>query len=435
METRASPGRNWVRFVAAAVIAAAVAIGIFRLISPAATLEVQLEDRIRIAFSDPASGQDARISLVTIDEATMATLPYRSPVDRGLLADVVAILNAAGARAVGLDILLDQPTEPEKDARLADALRSFAGDAVLAWADARAGMTEAQSAWLTGFLDAAGATAGFVNLRHDADGVVRRHIVALTGTDLPSFSEALAGGDGRLDPVGRIDWRLPQSNGAPVFQETPAHVLPLMAANPQILRTWFEGRIVLVGASLPQQDRHPTPVSTILGTMQTTGLHIHAQVIAQLLDQRQLPELAAWQRIGYIFAMAAIASALASLPLALAMRVCLLSGVVALHLGCIYLAFDTTGVILPVATALTAILLSAAGSLGVDAVLAHQGRRYVRQAFGHYLAPALVDHLVRNPAELRLGGERRRMTFLFTDLAGFTSMSERMEAEKIAELL
>jgi adenylate cyclase len=55
-------------------------------------------------------------------------------------------------------------------------------------------------------------------------------------------------------------------------------------------------------------------------------------------------------------------------------------------------------------------------------------RSQVRSAFGHYLAPALVELLAENPERLTLGGERRQMTFLFCDIRGFTAISERFAA-------
>ena len=81
----------------------------------------------------------------------MVKLPYRSPIDRDLLAQIIRILNDAEARAIALDIRFDQRTEPDKDDNLIAAIREFSGPIVIAWADARAGITEDQSAWLAQF--------------------------------------------------------------------------------------------------------------------------------------------------------------------------------------------------------------------------------------------------------------------------------------------
>lgn len=425
------------RFVVVAAFAAMSTLGMFTFVSPAAELETRLHDRVRIAFSASSKAQDSRISLVMIDEATMATLPYRSPVDRSLLAQIVELLDAAGARAIGIDVLLDQPTETEKDKALIDAVSAFNGPVVVAWADARAGMTDAQSAWLEQFLDASGATPGFANLQQDSDGIVRHHISALSETSVEGFAAALAG---RISPEDglanwRIDWRLPQTSGVPVFQKTPAHVLPLMQANPQVLETWYRDRFVLIGADLPQQDRHITPLSLLQGGNPTAGVVIHAHLITQLLDGIVVQEVSMSQQIGYLAVAAVIAALIAILPLHFVLRLLLLAGVVAGHLGALVLIFGQSGILMPIVPPIIAISLSAAGAMGMDAVLAHRDRRFVKQAFSHYLAPELVNELVRNPDKLQLGGERRFMTFLFTDIAGFTGMSERLEPEVLACVL
>jgi adenylate cyclase len=67
-------------------------------------------------------------------------------------------------------------------------------------------------------------------------------------------------------------------------------------------------------------------------------------------------------------------------------------------------------------------------------LLERQGR-FLRRAFSSYVAPALVDKLVDDPRQLKLGGERREMSFLFTDLAGFTGLVERQEPEDTVSLL
>ncbi|TYT75458.1 adenylate/guanylate cyclase domain-containing protein [Desulfobotulus mexicanus] len=63
------------------------------------------------------------------------------------------------------------------------------------------------------------------------------------------------------------------------------------------------------------------------------------------------------------------------------------------------------------------------------------GSEALRSAFSSYLAPEVVESLIRNPEKLRLGGEARELTLLFTDLRGFTARSETMDAESMVKLL
>ncbi|MFQ5955730.1 MAG: adenylate/guanylate cyclase domain-containing protein, partial [Kiloniellales bacterium] len=62
-------------------------------------------------------------------------------------------------------------------------------------------------------------------------------------------------------------------------------------------------------------------------------------------------------------------------------------------------------------------------------------RRQIRTAFAHYLSPEMVDRLARDPDMLKLGGENREMTLLFCDVHGFTSISEKYDAESLTRLI
>ncbi len=62
-------------------------------------------------------------------------------------------------------------------------------------------------------------------------------------------------------------------------------------------------------------------------------------------------------------------------------------------------------------------------------------RKFVQGAFSRYVSPAVVNQLVENPDSLRISGERRELSFIFTDIQGFTTLSEKLSSEKLAEVL
>jgi len=98
-------------------------------------------------------------------------------------------------------------------------------------------------------------------------------------------------------------------------------------------------------------------------------------------------------------------------------------------------AFDALGWLVdPIypAIALTAVYL--AGTLFVF-LRTERERNRVRHAFGHYMAPALVERLADDPSRLKLGGETRDMTLLFSDVRGFTAISEGLDAEELTHFL
>jgi adenylate cyclase len=79
-------------------------------------------------------------------------------------------------------------------------------------------------------------------------------------------------------------------------------------------------------------------------------------------------------------------------------------------------------------------LIGAAGLIGRQAEESTQ-KRYIMQLFGRYVSPTVVQELIRNRDLVRLGGRKERLTVFFSDIRGFTSMSEKMPPEEVSALL
>jgi len=191
----------------------------------------------------------------------------------------------------------------------------------------------------------------------------------------------------------------------------------------------FRDKIVLVSAQAAGlSDLRATPFSPV-----TPGIEIHANIIDSLLAGRFLraPGAAAafLLTLAASLAVAFYAQALRfrlSVPLALATG----GG----YAGIAWVAYGQ-GWILPLVVPGMAMALAYGGVLLARAARAERDRRWLRTAFGHYLAPAVLEEVLRAPDRLRLGGERRRMTVLFSDVAGFTSISEKLPPERVSALL
>lgn len=428
---------NRLRLLAAVILAILIALisqAGFRHLAPLAVLEGALTDRMTAVVRLPQSVQYNRLSVITINEATMARLPYRSPIDRGFLADVLLAIRDAGVRSVGFDILFDQPTEPEKDLLFAETIRDYPVPVVLAWADGRAGLTDKQQAWLQQFLTVSNAVPGVVELLLDRDGVVRKYRPSDPVSGFASLPAALTGITGETTET--VHWLAGTADGKDAFQVLPAHSVVLMAKRPAILKRWLEGRVVLIGADLPQQDRHKSRLSadpTEPGT--TPGVLIHAHVVAQLLDGRSVKELSIVTAtlVSIILALLGGLAAISGRPLWQQIPAGVVIGV--LWVGCEFWLMSSHQIHMPVAPALTAYVLTYALVAGYDAFRQRQEKAFIRDAFGHYVAPTLVDELSRDPALLKLGGERRTLSFIFTDIAGFTTMSEKLTAPVLTRLL
>jgi adenylate cyclase len=103
--------------------------------------------------------------------------------------------------------------------------------------------------------------------------------------------------------------------------------------------------------------------------------------------------------------------------------------------GLEYGLFDRLRLWLPAAGAMMTLALMY-GSQGAVAFIAEQRqRREIRNAFSMYVSPTVVDQLAAQPERLRVGGERREMTVMFTDLAGFTTISEGFAPEVVANIV
>jgi len=123
-----------------AIIATLASLAAFTYSGQLKLLETEVNDQLRVVLPHHAAEQDKRISIVTLTEETLIQFPYRSPVDRGFLAELLTILDEVGVKGVVFDILFDQPTEPEKDAALIAAMRAFDGPIVAAWGNEEAGL-------------------------------------------------------------------------------------------------------------------------------------------------------------------------------------------------------------------------------------------------------------------------------------------------------
>lgn len=262
-------------------------------------------------LADRAQSQHPRIAVVLVDDDTLFGLPYRSPVDRALLARLVAVIDAAGASVIGLDFLFDQSTEPAKDTQLLEQLRRTKAKLVLGSVDGRIPLRHERRAYLTRFLHESGAATGYLNLRYEIDGVVRAEAepdpAGVGGKS--GFAAAIAKAAGTSQEVGsrRIAWLGKPRDDADTFLVVPAG--PLLAAAPdtiadegqrrlaRMLLMQLKDRVVLIGGDLPEQsDRHPTPLSK-LGGEPMPGVLIHAHVAAQLIDGRTLHDVASWLEV------------------------------------------------------------------------------------------------------------------------------------------
>jgi len=93
------------------------------------------------------------------------------------------------------------------------------------------------------------------------------------------------------------------------------------------------------------------------------------------------------------------------------------------------------GFVLPAASAIVATAIALLGGAVANFVLEGRQKLFLKGAFKHYLSPEVIEQILRDPTRLKLGGERRELTIFFSDLQGFSAISERLGPEDLTKLL
>jgi class 3 adenylate cyclase/CHASE2 domain-containing sensor protein len=420
-------------------------------------------------FYDLALGVRARLAPPPRDEEPVAVIAVdrrslRAPELRALprvlftphWARLVEAVVEAGAKSVGFDFLFAWSSAAFLPDNERDFLRVLAAN--------RDRVVLARSAaWSPAppYFYAIGAgqdpnSLGFVELAPDGDGVYRRVPASLSGPDgaVPSFAAALAAKAG-LPAMTEPILLAPRRPLSEIPSYSLIDVLRCAEVDPARLRRVFAGRIVVVGSVLPDEDRkqpldrffaHAPPrglappedgchlEAEIVGREGATvpGIMIHAEALVEYARGRLTRPITTPTAV----ALNAVAAGLgAAIGLLLAPALALLAGALL-----IALLFAISGVALgdliwlpialPIATVAAAIFLAYVARYLVE----DRRRRQIQAAFGHYLAPSIVQQLANADALPKLGGETGAVSVMFADLSGFTALSGRVGPEALVAM-
>jgi adenylate cyclase len=417
------PRRPPARLVRALVIGllAAATAGALALIHSGPEQRVE-QSLIDTRFAVRAERTLPDVAFVAIDEDTIGRLDLQWPFPRWVHALAIRRLLRAGARTVAYDVQFSESSNRRDDRELLAAAAN--PRVVLSVTELN---DDGEPAIIRGAhrLAARGGRLGMTLFPVDSDGVWRHVQGRIEG--VPQFSIVAAGGDPST-PSRPIDFAGP----AGTVRTIPFwRVASGRGFNPDSVK----GRIVVVGASAPSlQDLHPVPVGGDL----MPGAEIHANAIQTVLDGYPLRDASTFAAILLVLAAGLFAplATLAGSPtraLAQALGAGVL-GTLAL-LGGAQLAFDA-GTILPVAAPLLALALGTVGAVALTYLFEVRARRHLRTTFERFVAPSVAAELLpEGDAAPRLESRRLEATVLFCDLRGFTTLSERLEAEQVIAVL
>ena len=404
-------------------------------------------------------------AVIAVDEETYRRPPFAGTPKAAwpqYLGEVYAGVLDAGALVIGQDVVLPTSLEslaPGIDRPYLAALARYGrGEGRIVLGAARHQGDVIGPHRSHALVVGGAANIRLLNLITDPDGVARRAPVSLGETDVaPGFAAELA---------MRAGWRgqitAPHINFRRNPHTTPVYSLAdilacIRGGDAAFLETAFRDRVVLVGAVLDIEDRKATsarfmgrvdsdhfaprcqfePMEALYADTAARstipGVLVHAQIVNDLLLGDSLRAAPAFATI-FAGGLLCFVTALAGIFMRPVLAITALAAAIgaAVTVSVIALAANVLSPILP--------LVGATGVAGALAyiyrfVIADRDKRMIRQSFGKYLSPAVVDELVASGKTPEPGGEAREVTIWFSDLAGFTKMSEGMSPEDLVSAL
>ncbi len=420
-------------------------------------------------FGSRATAAQSPIALILINENsydTFKNLPkdFWSP----FFGAAIAAVDNAGAKFIGFDILLplsiagavqshpELGLAPTYDAPFLTALVHAASAGELVMIKETSGtkvlMPSPDQLMPVGFRN-----IRFATTIPDNDGIERHQPLVFSGSSTsPGLELGFAG-----ELARRAGWQPDRSSimlnfdgGQPFETYSFSDIYNCAkAGNADFFVRNFRNKIVLFAAGNEVEDRHLTSRRFINqpetmngerctpGTVQTSsialptipGVFIHATAIDNLLHRNWLTEMNLGERVAVIAAIAAIAAAIEILAPIAWSWICLLVLFVATAAAAT--ALFEIELVTPMLESLGAAILSFALLLGYRLLTTDRDRRRIREMFGMYLAPSVVERMVAADALPERGGERRFMTFFFSDISGFTTLTESADPHVLSPLL
>ncbi len=382
------------------------------------------------------------ITIVGIDESSFAELRLQWPWPRSVHGFLVDSLARAGAAVIAFDVVFAESSDPDEDERFAAAIRR-AGKVVLASdydvQETAYATQEMQIEPLLLFRQA-GATKGLASVVLDGDLVLRqvpRHPDAFWRAVLRRLPEERL----RAAAESAVDERTLIRYAGP--EHTLRFVSYYQALDPEqfLPPGSLKGHIVLIGRDVratpepgaAQPDAFATPFTAASGLLMP-GVEAHANMMRTAMAGDAIHEVPRLTGLLVLFVTLALAGWLmaswrpvgsASIGVALA----------ALVAGGGAWLFYRWNIWVPTLAPISGIGLVYIATGGVAFVEEQARRRQIKRAFEHYVSPQVVDEMVAHPERLVLGGQRRELTMLFGDIAGFTTLAESLAPEEIARLL
>ena len=433
----------------------------------------------RMVRTASSHGPSDEIAVVLLDQDSLdwaqQELGWSWPWPRSAYGDIVSYFNLGGAASLTFDVLFTEPSVygPQDDQAFAQACAEYGRVVQTVYFEASQGR---DSLWKEAFpqpplqndlaqasaissdedllfpidsIATSAAVLGNITGSSDWDKVIRRakayrpyqsYLVPTLGV-APLFAAGEDGPDPDLEPKnGRLlrfqpslDSYVPYSAG----QILQSYYAIQSGQEPLLESDMFQDMYVFFGFYAPGLfDICTTPMSAVY-----PGVGVHITQLDNYLQDSFLSPTTFPVEVALVVVLAF----LGAVPLSLAEifrlhKLNVLVSVAWVAIFCLlfvvlsYGAF-AAGFVLPMMPPLVALVLAFFSAMVVSYRQEGRQRRYLKSAFRHYLSPAVIDTLIAHPESLVLGGERRHISIFFSDVQGFTSISERLSPEELTSLL
>ena len=434
---------------------------------------------------------DKDVVIVGISDDDLKSMPDRFPFPRWYYANLIENLERAGARVIAFDIEFQNPAPG--DSALREVLKKY--DNVILATKVPTGVStekyEVRSLEVnfgSVFFDV-NRNIGMVDIFKDRDGVCRRYLPMITVGDnlAPTFAFSTLNRAFKppLPPLTRAkitddffvlrDRQIPKYDPATFLlsyygpNETFRYEKFSQVIDDSSFKTKEEleieedlnlfdedlmkrlkGKIVLIGSVMPEErDIHSVPIYKLdAGDKKNYAMHgveIHATAVQNLLDQSFISRPDHWIEVSsiMIFSLVTFLGILRFRQLKLKYTWLIEIGalvitfaLVAVLLEVSILAFSNANMLLNVVHPSFAIVLAYFSTAVYQYLQEREQKALIKNVFGHYLSPAVVNILASDPDKARLGGDRRELTVFFSDIANFTTVSESFkQPEGLVDLL
>jgi adenylate cyclase len=373
----------------------------------------------------------SEIVIISIDDKALQEIG-RWPWNRTVWAQVIDKVDAAKPAVIGIDVSFFENSSLASDQALANAIQNASNIVLTLEYMAEGGVLKSIFS----------GVSGHINLYTDADGVTRAFppTFSAANTNSNAFAlEVLAKYLGKsASEIISENSVLQQSRLLVNFFGAPGSysrisAADVLSANESTLSGWFNGKIVLIGATAP--DLHDEQTVPISKARAMPGIEIHANIIQTVLGNTFLAYQDPASTIAAIFLLCIIAG-LSVWRLKIYFAAI---AVAIIAIGYVVLSvfmFDR-GVIFNFVHPLLAMIITYVALVVAHYLLEERQRKWVTEIFGKYVSDSVAKEILAKTTReaIHLRGNRREITTLFADIRGFTRISEKLKPEEVVAML